>query len=109
MNLYLVTRTTPHDYDEYDSFVCAAPSEHVARTLHPDGHTRWESHDTWEFKLDTEYPKESWFWTTADGKILDRSDDSSWTDPSQADVTFLGIAAPIYLVPSVILASFDAG
>jgi len=35
MNIYLIERTTPHDYDEYDSAVVIAKDEEEARATSP--------------------------------------------------------------------------
>jgi len=37
MNLYLLTRQDPPDFDEYDSAVVIAPNEKSARAMHPSG------------------------------------------------------------------------
>jgi hypothetical protein len=45
MNLYLVARDEGVNYDEYDSFVCAAPSAEAARQMNPGGDTEYSR--TW--------------------------------------------------------------
>jgi len=35
MKLYLISRTDSWSYDDYDSAVVAAPSEDVAKSIHP--------------------------------------------------------------------------
>ncbi len=37
MNLYLISQNVNGDYDTYDSAVVAAPNEHYAKHMHPDG------------------------------------------------------------------------
>ncbi len=37
MNLYLLTRTSRHNYDEYDSAVVVAEDEADAKRIHPSG------------------------------------------------------------------------
>ena len=37
MNLYLISQTENNGWDTYDSAVVAAPSEEIAKTMHPNG------------------------------------------------------------------------
>lgn len=44
MSIYKVTGTT-RGYDTYDSFICYAKNENIAKRIHPDGNSffqKWE-------------------------------------------------------------------
>lgn len=89
MNLYLVQRTDPIGYDEYDSFVCAAESEEQARKMLP-----------FDEELVREETEENirnlifWEWTN---------------DLNKIKVEYIGKADEKYKKPTVILSSFNAG
>ena len=89
MNLYLVSRTDKIDYDEYDSFVCAAENEEQARKMLP-----------FDEELVREETEENirnlifWEWTN---------------DLNKIKVEYIGKADEKYTKPTVILASFNAG
>jgi hypothetical protein len=60
MNIYRVSQTINNDWDTYDSFVCIAESEKIARHMHPCGHLmtgdQWKenkmSWGSWAFSPD---------------------------------------------------------
>lgn len=85
MNLYLVSRTDTIDYDEYDSFVCAAESEEQARSMPPV--------DEW---LTNKFLRDNIIWECTN-------------DLNNIEVTHIGKADEKYTKPTVILASFNAG
>lgn len=85
MNIYHVKRTDHWGYDEYSEFVCYAPDEESARSLHPGGHQgAWADgvHGTWVAE--------------------DEKDEL-------LEVLLLGHAAAEDVQPGVIIASFHAG
>lgn len=80
MNLYLVKLPGSHSYDEYDSFVCCAENENLARRIHPDNdESAWDDY-TWVKQSETDKLK----------------------------VTYLGVAEK-GIQKGVICASFNAG
>lgn len=83
MNIYLVTRTNDHSWDEYDSFICVANTPEEARNLHPDGYSEGD-------------------WWNDDYNY-------SWVPPASTEAKLLGKADPEYTKPKVILASYNAG
>jgi len=94
VNIYLVIRSK-YSYDDYDSFVCVAPSEYFARRCHPD--------ETLKFL--------NGIWVQVeDHSPAQQFDIDSWVEPSEIDtlkVTYLGKAESPE--PRVVLASFNAG
>ena len=85
MNLYLVYRQDDCGYDEYDSFVCTAEDESVARLTHPSGDAY-----VWD---------RNW--------LFGHCSDNTWPAPGKLKVTELGTAAEG--VSGVLCASFNAG
>jgi len=51
MNLYLVSQSTNTGWDTYDSFVCRAPNEEVARNMSPSegDPINWSDEDSLSF------------------------------------------------------------
>ena len=103
MRIFKVTRAEDDriEYDEFDSFVCAAPESAAARRLHPRGRYVWNE-DTrgWHWvDRDTDVPEES------------RCEYHSWTcDIDSLEVELIGTSPrPGYHGAVVILASFNAG
>ena len=84
MNLYLLRRTDPVDYDTYDSAVVCAESEAHARDIHPDGR----------------------------GQISEREGPrpmcGTWVSPEKVNVELIGHAEP-FMPAGVVCASFNAG
>ncbi len=80
MNIYLIRQPRHRvDYDTYDAAIVVAESEEAARLMHPDGYA---SDGSW--------------------------DDHSWCSPDQVTVEFIAVH-PTATIPSVLLASFNAG
>ena len=79
MNLYLIDRSDPTDWDEWDGAVVAAKNEDEARATHPGSYPDW------------------------DGK-----GGGSWVNKEHVVVTYLGEAKP-NTKSGVILSSFRAG
>lgn len=48
MKLWLLTQTKVQGYDTYDSAVVAAPTESVAKNIHPDGKTVLPADPFWD-------------------------------------------------------------
>jgi hypothetical protein len=92
MKLWLVKRPDRAEYDECDSFICAAKTEDAARETHPD------------------YGPESWVddaWIDGDGE-LENPRYGSWP-VRPAAVSAVCIADHTDLPAGVVLASFNAG
>jgi len=79
MNLYLISQSVNTEYDTYDSAVVAAPSEEVAKLMHPDGGLATSKFDPLN---------------------------CTWCEPKDVDVQYIGETT---LPKSVICASFNAG
>ncbi len=90
MNIYLVERTAPWGYDEFDAIVIIANNEEEAKSL--------------KFPLSLAPNKPLLAVYLAD---LD-----NWYPPEEKDslrVTKIGHADPSYTTPTIVLASFNAG
>lgn len=94
MNLYLVSRTDDGGYDTYDSFVCTAETEEVARHTYPSSYYRW-------------FADEGWAMECVDGTLRGEGMFPGWVQPSKAEVLLLGTS--ILTEAKVICASFNAG
>lgn len=96
MYLYLVERTDPVGYDDYDSFVCWAKSGEDARKLHPYGDDSYLLYeDGWHMKF-------------SDGRIEDSpSKYNSWTH-AVSSLKVWELSRPPK-EPTVVLASYNAG
>ena len=95
IKLWLIKRTDPIGYDEFDSMIVAAPTEEEARTYHPNGVTRGYKKDGyWEYKYlnSSYYPPPSWY---------------GWGRIEDLEVSYLGTTDRE--IQGVILASFNAG
>jgi len=90
MNLYLISRTGPVGYEEYDSAVVVATDEAQARLIHPANYI----------------DQGKWFTPGSDCWCPGLS---SWIKPEDVEVTFIGVADSRYKKPEVICASFNAG
>lgn len=90
MKLYLVIRTDPVGYDEYDSAVVAAEDEDTARLIHPSGDFVWNG-TKWR------HPTSTWDYVS-----------DTWADPASLIVEEIGLAHPS-LIRGVVCASFNAG
>jgi len=96
-NIYLVKRTDPGGYDEWDSFVVIATDETEARYTYPDPYHRWD------------HLHLGWVMVFQDGSTKPCSKYHGWVDdPEQLEVTKIGVADYTPENP-VILASFNAG
>lgn len=95
MKLFFVKRTDSIDYDEYDSFVCAAESEEAARLIHPSRMVEyiWNG----KFWVDKNYQEDEFF----------VPDNRGWASPHSLVVTEIGEANAG--VTGIICASFNAG
>jgi hypothetical protein len=70
VNVYLVSRTDQHGYDDYDAFVCVAPDAETARRMRPGsgddaGWWRWSEAGIYERRKHdgTWYvPNHEWAW-----------------------------------------------
>lgn len=82
MNLYLIERDDPPDYDEYDSAVVVANNADEARCIHPDNLTIMD---------------------------INSKNVGTWIPPNRVLVTVIGVAHMDYQNPTVICASFNAG
>ena len=89
MHIYLVKRSDDWSYDDYDSFVCIAESEHAAQLFHPSGDYRWTG-EHWE--------SPSGYKPFGGG---------GWTAPSNTTVELIGTTDSNER--RIILASFNAG
>ena len=93
MNIYLVKRIDPVDYDEYDSMVIIAKSYTVAREVHPGGHYIWNRADK--------------VWRNPN---RDEGQYSSWvSDPELLVIELLGESKHEPTDHRIVLASFRAG
>jgi hypothetical protein len=96
MNIYLVSRRDRGGYDEYDSFVCAAESEELARCIHPNEYV-------------THVVDGKWMGTYKSGSMKGAEYEHSWsgwipyTNRGELHVELIGST------PGLILASFNAG
>lgn len=93
MNLYLITRTNQHNYDEYDSAVVAAPSAEAATKIHPLAGIVWKD--------------QQWQYVRPHGSFAPVTFDC-WVHPDQVEVKFLGHADE-GIKEGPILGSFNAG
>ena len=84
MNIYLLTRAQPWDWDTYRSAVVVAPDVDTARLIHPD----------------SDAPKD---WHTIFRCAY------NWTTPNRVRVRLLGVADSRFKVPGVILNSYVVG
>lgn len=83
MYLYLISQNENNDYDNYDSAIVCAPSESMARLIHPG-------------------------YNSMDLKCF-QEDYNSWcSSPALVTVKLIGIAHPD-IPQGVVLASFNAG
>ena len=87
MNLYKIWQDVNNNYDSYDSAVVVAPSEEVARTIHPNG---WDAF-TGSHGNDFASYNYDWAFTL-----------------EQVKVKYLGKADPL-LNAGVVVASYNAG
>ena len=88
MNIYLVKRTDEVSYDEFDSFVCVAESEDMARNMKP---VLWGNPRKFE-KVKWEEERTTWARGIKD-----------------VTVHYLGKAAQLKREPQIVCASFNAG
>lgn len=102
MKLYKVTRTDEIDLDSFDSMVVAANSDHEASLMHPNQNVA--THDTYTWKQ----TENRWIHHYQNAVREGTNYDDSWTDPATVKVQFIGKTEQ-YKVPTVILASFNAG
>lgn len=89
MFLYLISSDEQTDYDTYDSAIVVANDENEARTMHPDGRSRWIDGKWMNNGLSFEFH-------------------SSWLKYEDVKVVLIGVADPKYTEPEVILASYNA-
>lgn len=82
MFLYLLERPDEAGYDEYQSAVVVAPTEDLARNIHPS--------DDAEFTAVSEGGYSGTFWLREWSHGVTR--DNSWIDPRDVKVTLLGVA-----------------
>jgi hypothetical protein len=92
MNIYLVERTDTYSYDDYDAFVCVAPSAKVAVRIHP-------------YSDDAVWSETDRAWKDERGHGYGNS---GWTTIDKLKATHLGRAA-VSQKKGVVLASFNAG
>ena len=93
MNIYAVSRTCPHDYDEFDSFVVVCGTALEARHTHPSPNCEvWSS--------------EKGDWVDTDGEV---SRYHGWvSEVENLMVVHIGVALP-NAEPGIVVASFNAG
>lgn len=94
--LWLVKRTSPYGYDDYDSMVVAADTELEARTYHPDGCVKAQKKD------------DSWEYIWLGGTHSWKPDwQPSWCSIEDTSASYLGTTDRD--LKGVVLASFNAG
>jgi hypothetical protein len=100
MYIYLLKRTDPVGYDEYDSCVVVADSEEQARFINPCEHYVWsDEQQKYGFKY-------------ADGRIeYHKYADpyNIWPHPATLKVKYIGEADSKLKAGAVICSSFNAG
>lgn len=97
MRLWQVTRSDSGGYDTYSHFVAAAPTEDLARRVHPSDYSRWDSAQRcFVYLSDDARPSEGEY--------------GSWTDAVETlTVTEIGSAVEGMEHGTVLCASFHAG
>ena len=104
MNLYHISQTACNGYDTFSDAVVAAPTEEIARTIHPRVEADWD-HNTKTFV----YPKVQYLQGPTDDSLDASWWNESWpVDPKYVTATLIGTAVE-GTPESVICASFRAG
>jgi len=99
MNIYLVRQVLNNGYDTYDSMVVAAPSEEIARKIHPSPFV-------------THYSNGKWMGTYSGGPNIGKEYEqisSGWVSFNNIDKLSVTCVGATDKPTGVILASFNAG
>lgn len=85
LNIYKLSQEDNNDYDTYSDLIVAAPSEDIARMIHPDESRHRTDEEKWSYKYST--------WASS---------------PDKVKVEFIG-TTEIIKETGIILGSFHAG
>ena len=105
MKLWLLEQTKNNDYDTYDSCVVVAEKEGDAKSIHPDGKSRYRKgyydyNYTWRYE---------WFFVRKDGSDYCAVHRTWAGTPLDVTATYIGEADSSLKEGTVICASFNAG